>query len=548
MKGRIFSTLLVLLSVSILGTGCGTVPAEDYSTEGIGSNQGSEQQADFHIFYRTDELPPVDETPEEGKILFSTRPPGAEVLINGKLIDKTPFIHPLENGSYQVSIKKSRYREFSFYLDIQNDNIAAVQVVLAPLTGVVSPIIEPRDTEVTIGNKVIQDFPIELPVGTYVIHARRFGYQDKEIEVKVQEDEVLQPRIELEALPFTIKELSVSPKRIHITPPLEPKELKIEGSVTAPGTITISIFNTTGGLYKTELIHVLHSPQFKKKFSLPAGSYEVRVEGTSDDNKATHKEIRKVEVVPSDPIPLFTTNLPTCISTVGVPRANSFEAGLFQSSFSLGAGGGAASLDFFPTSLGFSAGLPYSLEVQTSAGLLVEKNQSSIVSISSQIKKELFSIGKSAQFSGAFHFFGNYLSEKNISKNLKSVVPFDAFIGSGPIVTFTLHPQNKTFAGISFTPNILWRPDTDPGDTWTGIFFGGLFFQHRGNALVINAGTHTEFKIFSYTIEYSLLIPHTSMHLNFSIGALSQENGSENWLESGPFSHYTSGIAFYYIR
>lgn len=548
MNDRILPTFLLLLSVSIWAAGCSTVPTENDSTEEIRTTQRSEpqaepqteQQSDFQIFYRTDELPPMEETPEEGEILFFTQPAGAEVLINGKQIDKTPFIHPLKDGSYHVRIKKTRYKEFSFYLDIQNDNIAAIQVALEPLTGIISPIIEPRDAKVTIGNKFIQSFPKELPVGTYIIHARRFGYEEKVLEVKVQQNKILQPRIDLEALPFTIKDLFVSPKIIQITPPLEPKVLKVGGSVTAPGTITISIFNTQGKLYKTEQLRVLDSPQFEKKYDLPPGSYEVRIEGSSDENGNRHREIHKVEVVPSDPVPLFTTNLPTSISTVGVPRARCTVTGLFQSSFSLSAGGEAIPPAFFPTVLGFSAGLPYSSEIHGSAGLLVEKNQSSIVSISSQVKKELFSFGKKAEFSGAFHFFGNYLSEKNLSKTLKSVFPFDTFLGSGPIMTFTLHPHTKTFSGISFTPNIIWQPNTVTEGTWTGIFFGGIFFQHRGNSIAVNAGTHTELKNFSYSLEYGRLIPHTSMHLNFSVGALSSKNG--------PLSHYTSSIAFYYIR
>jgi len=552
MKGCIFSTFLLLLSVSILGMGCSTLPAEDDSTEEFRTAEGSEpqaeqqaesqveQQADFQIFYRTDELPPMEETPEEGEILFFTQPAGAEVLINGKLLGKAPFVQPLEDGSYHIRIKKVRHKEFSFYLDIQNDDIAAVQIALTPLTGKISPIIKPRDTKVTIGNKVIQNFPKELPVGTYTIHARRFGYEDKVLEVKVQHNKTIQPRIELEARPFTIKELSVSPKRIQITPPLETKGLKISGSVSAPGTITIRIFDTKRGLYNTEQLRVLDFPQFEKKYDLPPGSYEVKIEGTSKDKKTRQRIIRKVEVVPSDPVPLFTTTLPTSISTVGVPRARSTITGLFQSSFTLSAGGEATSPSYFPTSLSFSAGLPYCSEVQASAGLLVKKNQSSIVTISSQVKKEFFSIGKNTEFSGAFHLFGNYLSEKNISENLKSVFPLATFVGSGPIMTFTLHPHTKTFSGLSFTPNIVWQPDTDAGRTWTGIFFGGIFFQHRGNSIAINAGTHTELKNFSYTLEYGRLIPHTSMHLNFSVGALSSK--------TEPFSHYTSGIAFYYIR
>ncbi|MCF7913769.1 MAG: PEGA domain-containing protein [Spirochaetaceae bacterium] len=485
-------------------------------------------------------MPQLDISAERGKVLFITNPAGARLFINGKAIGSTPLLHPLPDGSYHIRITRQRYHSTNFYLDIQNDNIAAVQVFLEPQTGMVAPVISPQDAVVTINNVHIQNFPIELPVGTYTLRVSRFGYESTAAEVQVKQAERVQPKIKLEPRPFAVEDLSVFPKKIQIVPPLPQRELVIKGSVSAPGSIKITIRTSEDKLFSTELIELPNSPSFEKRYRLPPGTYRIIVQGKAHENMEPTVYEQRVRVIQEEPISLFTTSLPATIAAIGVPRARTVSPEIVQSSFSFGGGGRIeASPVIFPAQLSVVAGLPYSLEFQTSTGLLIEKNRTTMWSGSAQLKRGVFKTGNRARFSGAFELFGNYLPDREISDAPAALLPCETAVGSRPIFEFTLHPSIDRFMGVSLSPSVEFQVNENSGERWMGRLHGGAFLQIEDKAVALTAKTSTELHHFGYGIEFSWLIPRSSMHLNLFAGGISEEE---------LLSYYTSGITFYYIR
>ncbi|MDZ7792434.1 MAG: PEGA domain-containing protein [Spirochaetia bacterium] len=485
-------------------------------------------------------MPQLDIPTERGKVLFITTPAGARLFINGKTIGSTPLLYPLTDGSYHIRITKQRYHSTDFYLDIQNDDIAAAQVSLEPHTGMIAPVISPQDSIVIINNLHIQNFPKELPVGTYTLQISRFGYESKTTEVKVSRDERVQPKIKLEPLPFAVQNLSIFPQQIRIIPPLPQRELVIKGSVSAPGSIKITIRTRQDKLFSTELIELPNSPYFEKRYPLPPGSYRIIVQGNAHDNINTIVYEKRVEVIQEEPISLFTTGLPATLAVIGVPRASTVGSGILRSSFSFGGGGSIeASPVSFPAQLSLGAGLPYSLEIQTSTGLLIEKNRTTMWSGSAQLKRELFKTGNIARFSGAFELFGNYLSDKGVSDASAALLPFETVIGSRPIFEFTLHPEIDRFMGVSLSPSVELQVNENNSEKWMGRLHSAAFLQIKDKAVALTAKTSTELNHFGYGVEFSWLIPQSSMHLNLFAGGISEDE---------LLSYYASGITFYYIR
>jgi len=494
----------------------------------------------LRIYSRTEELPQLDISTEQGKVLFITNPAGARLFINGKAIGSTPLLYPLPDGSYHIRITRQRYHSTNFFLDIQNDDIAAVQVFLEPQTGTIAPVIRPQDAMVAINNLHIQNFPIKLPVGTYTLRVSRFGYESTAQEVQVSQAEQVQPNIELEPLPFAVADLSVYPKKIQIIPPLPPRELVVKGLVSAPGSIKITIRTREDKLFSTELIELQDSPSFEKRYRLPPGTYQITVQGTAQENMETTVYEQRVEVIQEEPISLFTTRLPATFATIGVPRARTVSPEIVQSSFSFGGGGRIeTSPVLFPAQLSVVAGLPYSLEFQTSTDLLIEKNRTTMWSGSAQLKRGVFKTGNRARFSGAFELFGNYLQDNGISDASAALLPYETAVGLRPIFEFTLHPGIDRFMGASLSPSVEFQVNENSDERWMGRLHSGAFLQIKDKAVAFTAKTSTELNHFGYGIEVSWLIPRSSMHLNLFAGGISEDEF---------LSYYTSGITFYYIR
>jgi len=515
---------------------CATSPQASDSSPKL-STDGTPQ---LRIYTRTEELPQLDISTERGKVLFITNPPGASLFINGKTIGSTPLLYPLTDGSYHIRIIKQRYHSTDFYLDIQNDDIAAVQVSLEPHTGKIAPVISPQDAMVKINNLHIQSFPKELPVGTYTLQVSRFGYESKTTEVIVSRGERVQPEIKLEPLPFAVQNLSIFPQQIRIIPPLPPRELVIKGSISSPGSIKIAIRNRQDKLFSSELIELLKSPYFEKRYRLPPGSYRIIVRASADTIQETTIYEQRVEVIQAEPISLFTTGLQPTLAVIGVPRASTVGSGILRSSFSFGGGGRIeASPVSFPAQLSVGAGLPYSLEIQTSTGLLIGKSRTTMWSGSAQLKRELFKTGNIARLSGAFELFGTYLPDKGISDASAAFLPFETAIGSRPIFEFTLHPEIDRFMGISLSPSVELQVNESNSERWMGRLHSGAFLQIKDKAVALTANTSTELNHLGYGVELSWLIPRSSMHLNLFAGGISEDE---------LLSYYTSGITFYYIR
>lgn len=521
----LFSLVLLLgLLVGILS--CATTPPDDASQ--------------LQIYSRSEQLPQLDISTERGKVLFITNPAGARVSINGKTIGSTPLLHPLTDGSYHIRITKQRYHSREFYLDIQNDTISAVQVSLEPHTGQVAPIITPQDAVAKIGDMPIQDFPKELPVGSYTLRVSRFGYESTTVEIQVSQGESVQPRIKLEPLAFAVQDLSVFPKKMRIIPPFPQPELVIKGSVSAPGSIKITIRNQEDKLFGTQRVELPNTPYFEKRYPLPPGRYRIVIQGSADNSQETTIYEQSVEVIQEEPIALFTTGLPATLTVIGVPRAPTVGSEILQSSFSFGGGGRIeAAPVLFPAQLSIVAGLPYSLETQISTGLLIEKNRTSLWSGSAQLKREIFTTGNRFRFSGAFEFFGTYLPDKEFSEASAALLPFETAVGSRPIFEFTLHPDIDSFMGLSLSPSVEFQVNESSGDRWMGRLHSGAFLQIKDKAVALTAKTSTELDHFGYGIEFSWLIPQSSMHLNLFAGGISEDQ---------LLSYYTSGITFYYIR
>ena len=544
-----FLTAVVSIAGALLlisSTGCLSQPSP-----GSAGSAGSPVRGDpapfedtdtrTRVYTRSDELPRLELQPEPGQIVFSTVPPEAEVVINGEKAGKSPLRAQLSDGSYRIRISKERYRPFDFYLDIQADNIAAVQVQLQPYTGLIDPRLFPQDAAVRIAGTPVDEFPIELPIGTYTMRAERFGYAALSRKVEVRRGETVRPQFELPAAAFAVETVSVVPKTLRYIPPLPPPALQIKGLVSAPGTIEIQVYDNFGRLFRSEQIKLQNAPGFNTSIQLPEGIYriQIRARGKDAPESETVTYEKQVEVRAENTVALFSTGTPSAAAPLGVPRSQSLPTGVLQSGLSF-SGGGAASehLGLFPAQISLTAGLPYALEFQGSAGFIIHRQEPVDWSGTAQLKKEIAAAGTGIEYSSAVQIMAGYTSE-GTSESLTPLLPFHSFIGIGPILELRYAPQTERILGISLSPTVEWRLEAEKQQRWSGQLHSAVFAQTGQWAYALSAKFDSDTARLWYGTEFSRLIPATSMHINLSAGAVCEDDFID---------YYTGGIGFYYIR
>ncbi len=529
------SITLTAIALILLLTGTtGCVSQPDGPSESV-----EQDSARVKIYSRSEELPPVEIETKAGEVVFSTVPAESEVLLNGRAIGKSPLRIPLSDGSYNIRIQKERYHPADFFLDIQEDTVAAVRVELQPFTGMINPRIQPADAEVQLGGIRAAEFPVELPVGTYTLQVQRFGFKSASRSVEIKREETARPQVILEPAPFVLEKLTVQPKRLRHSPPLPPPRVQLSGTVSAPGTVDIEIRDAEGNLAGSTQFSLLTEADFTTSFELTEGSYTVTIRARGEQQGETILLEKQLEVHTENRIALFTTGTPAAALPIGLPRAGCLPSGMLQSGFVFGGGGmRTSSPAHFPAQLSLAAGLPAAFELQGTAGFFIHREENPFWAGSVQVKKELFSIGAAVEFAGALQLLGSLTTDSE-SKESIYLTGSASGAGAGPIFELSYSPQADILLGIGVSPTVQWEYAAETGAHWNGRLRSGIFVQSGKWASALAAKTTTEFSRLWYGLELSRLMSGTSMFISISAGGVAEDN---------LIDYYTGGIGFYYIR
>lgn len=513
----------ILILSLISAVGCVSQPAE--STDNKSSNQPR-----VRIYSRSEELPPLEKETKAGEIVFSTVPAAAEVAINGRSVGKSPLRFPLSDGSYSIRMQKQRYHPATFFLDIQNDDVAAVRVDLQPFTGAIDPRIRPEDAELRLGELRIDEFPLELPVGIYTLEVRRFGYQTLSRSVEVKRNQTARPELILQPAPFVLKQFALQPKRLRHTPPLPAPRVQLHGRLSAPGTVDIEIWNADGKLVGSQQINLQSEPEFSSSFELTAGSYRVTISARGEQQSGTVLLERQIKVEAENSVSLLSN---------AVPRAQSLPSGMLRSGLVFSGGGTAyAAPSHFPSQFSLAAGLPYAFEVQGSARFSIQRQEKPFWRTAARVKKEIASTGGAVELAGALQLSGAF-STGSDNEDAGFQAGLNSGLAAGPILELRYSPQAETLLGAGISPTVQWDFNSESSRKWDGALHSGIFAQTDAWGYALSACTQFNISRIWYGMELSRLIPGTSMHITFSAGAVTEDH---------LIDYYTGGIGFYYIR
>jgi len=189
---------------------------------------------------------PQTATTEKKGIEVDTDPDSAEVWMDGIFRGLSPYIiTDATQGWHQIVVKKGGYYDSSAWVQLTSDYML-YQTNLVQIIGFLNVEITPADASITLDGLTISSGLVQVPVGTYSLRVRRFGYDDYEATVQISESAVTTSVVTLPAAEFAVTNFSVPKKGINPDNPGLLGTLDGYYSVTAPGSGLLTVADATG--------------------------------------------------------------------------------------------------------------------------------------------------------------------------------------------------------------------------------------------------------------------------------------------------------------
>jgi hypothetical protein len=120
----------------------------------------------------------MPKTPTHGVLLFASKPAGAEVLVDGKVVGKTPYEARLPAGDYWIQLRAAGHKTYERRLALAADAKIAIDETLAK-TGRLDISSTPAGATVYLDGQRVGITPITLDavLGDHAIIVERAGYQ-----------------------------------------------------------------------------------------------------------------------------------------------------------------------------------------------------------------------------------------------------------------------------------------------------------------------------------------------------------------------------------
>jgi hypothetical protein len=181
--------------------------------------------------------PPEQSTNGEDKkgLEVVSDPDKAELWIDGVFVGLTPFtVAEISQGRHQIVLRKSGYYQTATWIDFKGTSMVFRQN-LVQITGFLLVSVQPEGSLVKIGGASVSPGLSELPVGTYTVEVRAFGYKDRHESVLIMEKAITELDVRLEPAAFDVTSFTALKTAVNPENPGMIGLIEASISVTGPG-------------------------------------------------------------------------------------------------------------------------------------------------------------------------------------------------------------------------------------------------------------------------------------------------------------------------
>ena len=142
--------------------------------------------------------------PEKASVLFTSKPSGASVSLNGRFLGETPFVlKDVAPGSYTTILKLPKYSPQSVQWSVTSSRPLSINTVLISNEGQLRVTSEPDRAQVKLNDSPVGDTPYHarLEQGKYKVTVVKAGYSIFEQTVLVNRDREAVVSAKMEPLP-----------------------------------------------------------------------------------------------------------------------------------------------------------------------------------------------------------------------------------------------------------------------------------------------------------------------------------------------------------
>ncbi len=316
-----------------------------------------------------------------------SNPDNAQVWIDGTYEGLTPVvISDIAVGMHRIVLHKDGYYESSAWI-AYNAPATVYSVNLQQIVGFIQITTDPPGSVVTVGGQNVTQAVTTLPVGTYTVLVRAFGYTQHSEAAVVAANTLTSISITLSPAPFDVTAFGLPKSAINPENPGLLGTLDVNVSVTGPGSGTLQVTDAAGSTVFQQTLADFTT--WDQSFSwnvhdtggavLPDGTYTLTLDahGKGSDTSVVRQAVltvdRSLKIAPRS----------VWSGTAGLlyaPVAEVLPAGDFQVSI-LGAGVAAGDPLLFqaPVLLGSRIGLGSSSELDVSLGVIVSSTATPVM-------------------------------------------------------------------------------------------------------------------------------------------------------------------------
>ncbi len=249
----------------------------------------------------SDDYESEEPEPQKTGLEIQSDPDDADVYLDGRYMGITPiFLSDLGPGKYRLILKKQGYYNYTDWIDFYEDYLL-IEADLKPITGFFIIETHPKDAQIEIGSESLSSgSTAEIPVGSYSLYVRAFGYKDHYATVHINENELTSATVALKEAEFSLSGLHVSRRAFN---PLNAGllgRINVSFQVTSQGTGRASIMNEqneevssyTFSPFQTWDQGFVWSGRTRSGLSLPDGLYTILIEAFPGDTHVDGRALR----------------------------------------------------------------------------------------------------------------------------------------------------------------------------------------------------------------------------------------------------------------
>ncbi len=246
-----------------------------------------------------------DRSSDTRNLDIRTTPQGAQVYVNREYVGRGPVrLDNLESGTYRIRVTQSGYYTARYTIRLDEPRTAVIEVELRRVTGYLSLSSNPPDTRFLVDGEPTDSRLVELPVGTYLLQARRFGYIDVERRIQITENATTSVHVELSEAPFEVRRLRLSRTRFNPTNPGVLGTVQASFEATNVGTALLEILDEQDNVVWTHRFRQFEQRDNSVRWSgrdadgkiAPDGEYRARLVGFDADGEPANEEQARLQI------------------------------------------------------------------------------------------------------------------------------------------------------------------------------------------------------------------------------------------------------------